>query len=222
LLKNPADKMLLAAYARAAYDYIRAHPDLPSFDTLDSQQPQTQTPRRSAPQANTGSIDISDSDDDDSSPPLTRHNTVSQTQTPSQPSQSQSQSQPRSQSVADEDEDDNKFKLVLRSALTGDKNITLTVRPTAKCGSILKAFLKRAGLEEQYPHVFSDTPAAPPPTTGAKRGRGGGRKNNAKAAAAAMPLKDPRLCIDGEKMDNETPISEADLEDGDMVEVVGL
>lgn len=212
--------MLLAAYARAAYDYIRAHPDLPSFDTLVSQQPQTQTPRRSAPQANTGSIDISDSDDDDNSPPLTRHNTVSQTQTPSQPSQSQSQ--PRSQSVADEDEDDNKFKLVLRSALTGDKNITLTVRPTAKCGSILKAFLKRAGLEEQYRHVFSDTPAAPPPTTGAKRGRGGGRKNNAKAAAAAVPLKDPRLCIDGEKMDNETPISEADLEDGDMVEVVGL
>ena len=212
--------MPLAAYARAAYDYIRAHPDMPSFDIIASQLPQTQTPRRTLPQANSGSIDISDSDDDDdNSPPLTRDNTVSQTQTPSQPSQSQSQ--PRSQSVADDEEDHNKFKLVLRSALTGDKNVTLTVRPTTKCGNILKAFLKRAGLEEQYPHIFSDTPAVPPPTTGAKRGRGGGRKNNAKAAAA-VPLKDPRLCIDGEKMDNETPISEADLEDGDMVEVVGL
>jgi len=31
-----------------------------------------------------------------------------------------------------------------------------------------------------------------------------------------------RLCVDGEKQDPNAPISDCDLEDGDMVEVVGL
>lgn len=73
------------------------------------------------------------------------------------------------------------------------KDVTLKVRPTTSCGAIVKAFLKRAGLADKYP--------------GGKNPRG---------------KKEPRLMVDGEHMDPETPISEADLEDGDQVEVDGL
>ncbi|KIJ54898.1 hypothetical protein M422DRAFT_240986 [Sphaerobolus stellatus SS14] len=38
----------------------------------------------------------------------------------------------------------------------------------------------------------------------------------------AAKAKKVRLCVDGEKQDPESPISDGDLEDGDMVEVVGL
>lgn len=86
-----------------------------------------------------------------------------------------------------------KFKLILRSAQTS-KDITLTVRPTTTCGAIVKAFLKSAGLSDKY---TAQTP----------------KKGN---------LGDPRLCVDGEKMDPGSQIGDADLEDGDMVEVVGL
>jgi hypothetical protein len=72
------------------------------------------------------------------------------------------------------------------------------VRPTTKCGAIVKAFLKKAGVADNYPAVFG--------AAGAKK-KGG---------------KDPRLCVDGDKMANEVEISEADLEDGDQVEIVGL
>jgi hypothetical protein len=41
--------------------------------------------------------------------------------------------------------------------------------------------------------------------------------------AAQTPKKGgPRLCVDGDKMDPGSQIGDADLEDGDMVEVVGL
>jgi len=73
------------------------------------------------------------------------------------------------------------------------KDVTLKVRPTTSCGAIVKAFLKRAGLADKYP--------------GGKNPRG---------------KREPRLMVDGEHMDPETPISEADLEDGDQVEVDGL
>lgn len=95
-----------------------------------------------------------------------------------------------SQSMADDDDDDI-FKLVVRSGVT--KDVTLKVRPTTTCGAIVMAFLKRAGIADQYLDSRSI--------------RGGGG---------------PRLMIDGERMDPETPISEADLEDGDQVEVDGL
>ncbi|TFK52234.1 hypothetical protein OE88DRAFT_1657374 [Heliocybe sulcata] len=91
---------------------------------------------------------------------------------------------------------DDKFKLVLRSAITS-KGITLTVRPTTTCAAIVKAFLKSAGLADKYPEGKS--------TKGRKKGGDG-----------------PRLVVDGDKMDPTSPISEADLEDGDQVEVVGL
>ena len=95
-----------------------------------------------------------------------------------------------SHSMADDDDDDI-FKLVVRSGVT--KDVTLKVRPTTTCGAIVKAFLKRADIADQYLEGRSI--------------RGGGG---------------PRLMIDGEHMDPETPISEADLEDGDQVEVDGL
>ena len=73
------------------------------------------------------------------------------------------------------------------------RDVILKVRPTTTCGAIVKAFLKRAGIADQHLEGRSI--------------RGGGG---------------PRLMIDGGRMDPETPISEADLEDGDQVEVDGL
>lgn len=113
------------------------------------------------------------------------------------------------QSDAESESDEDKFKLILRSALTPNKEISLVVRPTTKCGAIVKAFLKKAGLSGQYPEVFASVPA-----NVAKKG---GRKKNVVAAG-----KDPRLCLDGDKLDNASEIGDADLEDGDMIEVVGL
>lgn len=95
------------------------------------------------------------------------------------------------------------FRLVVRSERTAGKNITLLVRPTTKCGAIVRGFLKKAGLEAEYP-------ANPP----AAKGRGRGK--------AAAPAKVPALSVDGDKMDPDTEIGEADLEDGDQVDVVGL
>lgn len=94
------------------------------------------------------------------------------------------------------------FKLVLRSNIT--KDITLTVRPTTKCGAIVKGFLKAAGLTDKYPNT---TPAKP---TKGRKGKNAGATNV------------PQLMIDGEKMNPDSEIADADLEDGDMVEVVGL
>ncbi|KAG1906540.1 uncharacterized protein F5891DRAFT_1002779 [Suillus fuscotomentosus] len=81
-----------------------------------------------------------------------------------------------------------KIKLVFRSAAT-EENVNLTVRPTTTCGVIVKAFLKAAGLSDQYPQT-----------------------------AQAMP----QLMVDGDKMADDMEIGEADLDDGDLVEVVGL
>ena len=110
------------------------------------------------------------------------------------------------QSDAESESDGDKFKLILRSALTLNKEISLVVRPTTKCGAIVKAFLKKAGLSGQYPEVFAGAPASK-----------SGKTRNVAAAG-----KDPRLCLDGDKLDNASEIGGADLEDGDMIEVVGL
>ncbi|KAH9049940.1 hypothetical protein EDB84DRAFT_1451888 [Lactarius hengduanensis] len=96
------------------------------------------------------------------------------------------------QSVAEEDDDT--FKLVVRSGMT--KDVTLKVRPTTSCGAIVKAFLRRAGIADKYPE---------------------GKSSRKKSTVGG-----PRLMIDGDRMDPDTPISEADLEDGDQVEVTGL
>jgi hypothetical protein len=96
------------------------------------------------------------------------------------------------QSAAEEDDDI--FKLVVRSGVT--KDVMLKVRPTTSCGAIVKAFLRRAGIADKYPE---------------------GKSSRRKSAVGG-----PRLMIDGDRMDPDTPISEADLEDGDQVEVTGL
>ena len=113
------------------------------------------------------------------------------------------------QSDGESESDEGKFKLILRSALTINKEIGLVVRPTTKCSAIVKAFLKKAGLAGQYPEVFADGSSS--------MAKKGGRKSKGGEAG-----KDPRLCLDGDKLDNESEIGDADLEDGDMIEVVGL
>ncbi|KAJ7451561.1 hypothetical protein FB451DRAFT_701561 [Mycena latifolia] len=111
------------------------------------------------------------------------------------------------ESDAESDAGGETFKLVLRSALT-TKDITVTVRPTTTCGAIVQAFLKKAGLADKYGKD--------------RRKSAGGASKKGKRGAAPEPEKDPQLSIDGDKMAHNVPISEADLGDGDMVDVVGL
>ncbi|KAJ7288075.1 hypothetical protein C8J57DRAFT_1494396 [Mycena rebaudengoi] len=118
---------------------------------------------------------------------------------PASPSQSNAQ-ESDAESEAGEEET---FKLILRSAVT-TKDIVLTVRQTTTCGAIVKAFLKRAGLADKY---------AP---------KQGGRKSIGGKGKGKAPDKEPQLQIDGDKMGADVAIGEADLEDGDQVEVVGL
>lgn len=103
------------------------------------------------------------------------------------------ESESETQSAADDADDDDDDVFKLIVRSGVTKDVALKVRPTTSCGAIVKAFLKRAGLADKYP--------------GGKNPRG---------------KREPRLMVDGEHMDPETPISEADLEDGDQVEVDGL
>ncbi|KAJ7079816.1 hypothetical protein B0H15DRAFT_496947 [Mycena belliarum] len=113
------------------------------------------------------------------------------------------------ESDAESDAGGETFKLVLRSALT-TKDITVTVRPTTTCGAIVQAFLKKAGLAEKYGK-------GPRQSIGGKKGKGKGKRG-----APPEPEKDPQLSIDGDKMAHDIPIGDMDLDDGDMVDVVGL
>lgn len=101
-----------------------------------------------------------------------------------------------------EEDDGEKLKLTLRSKKT-TQDIVLVVRPTTTCGAIVRAFLKKAGLADEYPAVMSGS------TSSTKKKRG-------------VQPTDPRIYIEGDKMGNEVEIGEADVEDGDMVEVGGL
>jgi hypothetical protein len=100
------------------------------------------------------------------------------------------------ESLMESEDDEDKFKLILRSG--GYKDITVTVRPTTKCEAILREFMRRSGLEA--------------PMSLANRGQKG------KGGAG----KGPALVVDGERLDPGSEIGRAELEDGDMVEVVGL
>jgi len=71
----------------------------------------------------------------------------------------------------------------------------------------VKAFLKKAGLADKYLEESTSTKSNPK-----KRGR----------KSLVVVATGPNLMVDGDKMNNDTEIGEADLEDGDMVEVVGL
>jgi len=177
------------AYDQTTYSYLQAN-HYTRESNLSSADHPTQRPKDSA--------DAIEINSDDDVGPLGPH--------PSSSPLDETQKQMHESDA--ESEADDKFKIVLQSSLTQDKHITLTVRPRTKCGAIVKAFLKKAGVAEQYPHVFQDTASKAAPN---KRGK----KSQAKQ-------KDPRICIDGEKMSNDAEIGDADLEDGDMVEVVGL
>ena len=203
-----------AAYTKQAFEYIRSNPTISTFSRLHEHQSQTQVPPSPNYASSSAAVEISDSDDD--AGPSRSNLDTSASQTPPGPSRPAYMAAPAAE--ASEDEDDDTFKLILRSALTGNKDITLTVRPTTKCGNIVKAFLKKAKLEDQYPHVFAEGGVAAAMATASKQKKGRGRGK----AAAPPQVKDPRLSVDGDKLDNDAPISDADLEDGDMVEVVGL
>lgn len=101
-----------------------------------------------------------------------------------------------------EDTAEDTFRLTLRSMKT-PKGVVLTVRPQTKCGAILKAYLRKAGLAHEYLEYD------------AGRSRNRGRRS-------VIIASGPRLVVDGDKLDNEVEIREADVEDGDIIEVTGL
>lgn len=75
------------------------------------------------------------------------------------------------------------FKLTLRSGTS--QSITVTVKPSTKCSSIVASFLKKTGR----------------PATASKKAR---------------------ISVDGESLSPNDPIDVAGLEDGDVVDIVGL
>ncbi|OJT09434.1 hypothetical protein TRAPUB_14097 [Trametes pubescens] len=167
----------LEACDRNTFQYLQENKRMRSESLAPPGPPETQdAARRSPSRTRSPSIEFNDAASDDATPAAEEH---------------------REEKPADS------FRLVVRSERTAGKNITLLVRPTTKCGAIVRGFLKKAGLEAEYP-------ASPP----AAKGRGRGK--------AAAPAKAPALSVDGDRMDPETEIGEADLEDGDQVDVVGL
>lgn len=108
----------------------------------------------------------------------------------------------RAASYASESEDDT-FKIIVRSA--NSKEVTLTVRPTTKCGAIVRAFLSKTGLADKYPDAMDFGVASP----------------NKKRKTTAQG-KVPQLCVEGGRIAASMEIGDQDVEDGDMVEVVGL
>ncbi|KAF4617358.1 hypothetical protein D9613_005828 [Agrocybe pediades] len=219
----------MVAYEKTTYEYIHDNPAIPRY-TPSQALPATPGSSRPALKPFMETIEIdSNSDDEDVSNILGPGGLgySAPSLSPSPPSvHSHSQSQGQTQThESDAEPESDTLRLTLRSAST-QKDITLTVRSTAKCGAIVKAFLKKAGLSDQYPNAGSDEP---PPAPAPQPKRKGGRKSKATLAAeaaaliaAAAPQKDPRLYIEGEKIDHDAVIGQQDVEDGDMVEVVGL
>ncbi len=191
------------AYEKTAYEYIQKHHMKPSF----SQEHVDPVPLGGISPETIGI----DSDDDNvvGSSNLNLGNSSYQTN---------SQTQTQESDADSEVELGEKFKVVLRSAVTGANTINLVVRRTTKCGAIVKAFLKKAGLEEVYPELFENSGSN---TGNSRKGRKSSGRTQAGTSGRASG-KNPQLCIDGEKQDNNAVIGDADLEDGDMVEVVGL
>jgi hypothetical protein len=174
-----------------------------------SSQARPDPPPTSAGGASSNILDIdSDEDNNDESytPPLTH-------------TQHDMNTGYDSQAESESGESQNTFKISLRSGVTGEKQITVTVRPTTKCGAIVRAFILKAKLDESlYPSVMGSGGAANvlPPA------KGQGKSGKGKAAAAVNATKDPRLSLDGDSIPNDTPIGDMDVEDGDLLDVVGL
>lgn len=212
------------------YEYLQKE----ARDKRQTPSPAKERPSHHSVSENTNFINIP-SDDEDSDDEAFSNQLDNQPDTqPSSPRKSSPPQPQASQESEAESDDGGKFKLVLRSDKSA-KDITLIVRPTTKCGSIVKAYIKKIGLTDQYPHIFDENgsasaPAAPPTTTRGRGGRGrGGRgrgrgrgKAKVQAETPNVPLSDPRITVDGDRMENDAEIGDADLEDGDMVDVVGL
>ncbi|KAF9077507.1 hypothetical protein BDP27DRAFT_1311157 [Rhodocollybia butyracea] len=182
------------------YDYNKktAAERLRAEQSTKSTQPKSTKPQNTDPNV----IDLADSDSDDEPDPeieiIAKNN------------QSDAESQTEAGTGGGkkgEDDDQDKFKIVLRSGLTS-KDIMLNVRSTTKCGAIVKAFLKKAGLAEKYPVIFAEGNVS--------------AQKKSKSFGSATSGKIPQLRIEGEKAGNDDEIGGYDLEDGDMVEVVDL
>ncbi|KAF9257490.1 hypothetical protein L218DRAFT_965269 [Marasmius fiardii PR-910] len=113
-----------------------------------------------------------------------------------------------SQSEENDNIPEDTFTLTIRSGST-NKDVTLVVRPTATCGAIVKGFLKKRGLADQYSAFMNGETQLP------------AARNSRKKVGDPLQ-KIPALSIDGERAGNDEEIGQYDLEDGDMVEVVGL
>jgi len=188
----------LGAYEKTAFAYIQTN-QRKVFSQLPS-------PKRKPGGASSEPIDINSDSEDDmvyiprgtstfraSTPPRSQ----TQTQTPAWDSDSTTKNLGKT------------LKLVLRSALTGSKVIPLTVRTTTRCDAVVKAFIRKAGLEDgKYPELFAGGGEGVVSRRGKKEVVGSG--------------KNPQLSLDGDKFDNDTQIGQIDLEDGDLVEVLGL
>ena len=186
----------LVACEKATYEYLREQEEI---QRRSSVHPPSDNERDDS---DDDILVIHDGSDDDAGP-----RSSSPTYTSGSTTRPSSNSAPHTKATTpapDEDEDDEKFKIILRSSSFPD--VPLTVRPTTTCGAIIRAFLKKVGMADQYPNAGI---AQPEPL---KKGRG-------RNAAA---VKDPHLEIDGDKMAHTAPIDEAGLDDGDVVDVHGL
>ena len=113
--------------------------------------------------------------------------------TPAQ--QSGDNSEPDREMSADPDglpEPDDMDKFKVVLRAHGMKEITLNIRSTTTCGKIVRAFLTVAA------------------------------KQAGKAVASPRKAAQVHLRIDGEKQHPDTPISACDLEDGDVIDVIGM
>ncbi|KXN82859.1 hypothetical protein AN958_02133 [Leucoagaricus sp. SymC.cos] len=211
--------MELTACHQKTYDFIQQQArELRQTRSPVAKKPTYNTNPVNPAEENVINIPSDDEDADDSDIHITTPHQNNTSETPAAESNS-SPPKASQESDAGSESDVAKFKLVLRSNKTA-KDITLIVRPTTKCGAIVKAYIKKAGLAEQYSHLFNEggaieAPVLPTRGRGRSRGKGRGRGRD-------PSLPDPRISVDGDKMENDTEIGDADLDDGDMVEVVGL
>lgn len=182
---------------KTTYEYIRNQ-------AKPAPAPAHKPPKPSTSRTDSSTIEINSDDDDDAQAP---------SPSGAQYEEDDEEDDYDAGGAAEESESEgDKFKLVLRSTLTTGRDVHLTVRSTTTCGAIVKAFLKNAGLADQYPGFMGGAAAAATPKKAAGR-----RKS------AAVPVeKIPQLCVDGDKVGNNSPIGDMDLEDGDIVDVVGL
>ncbi|THV03056.1 hypothetical protein K435DRAFT_310547 [Dendrothele bispora CBS 962.96] len=215
---NIWDQAEFVACDKTTYDYLRKE------SRFASQQPPSNKPTSSSNTWKQAHVESDDDDDEivvlgSDGEPSNAGDESSDVELISENEALNTSTAAPASSLTPDQDDGPTFKLVLRSGKT-QNDITLTVRPTTKCGAIVKAFLKKAGFadKDEYAGFLQDAAssgAAPKPKKKP-------RKNARGAATVASDQKIPTLCVDGDKVGNDTEIGDQDLEDGDMIEVVGL